>query len=106
MIEKIDDYMWKNNTEINLDSVQIMILKLINKHLQTVNNTKHTKIDITIDTKYVDLFESLELLHALMILEDTFHIKIADEDAEKFQTIEDSIVYIYNALQNKSHADV
>ena len=38
--------------------------------------------------------DSLDAVEIIMAIEDTFGIEIPDEDAEKFQTVEDLVKYV------------
>lgn len=42
--------------------------------------------------------DSLDLVELIMTLEEEFNIKISDEDAEKIQTVQDSIDYLQEHL--------
>ena len=52
--------------------------------------------DITMDTHLMKDLEadSLDAVEIIMAIEDTFGIEIPDEDAEKFQTVEDLVKYV------------
>lgn len=42
--------------------------------------------------------DSLDLVELIMTLEEEFNIKISDEDAEKIQSVQDSIDYLQEHL--------
>ena len=52
--------------------------------------------EISMDTNLMkDLSaDSLDAVEIIMAIEDTFGIEIPDEDAEKFQTVEDLVKYV------------
>lgn len=52
--------------------------------------------DIAMDTNLMkDLSaDSLDAVEIIMAIEDAFGIEIPDEDAEKFQTVEDLVKYV------------
>lgn len=52
--------------------------------------------DISMDTNLMkDLSaDSLDAVEIIMAIEDAFGIEIPDEDAEKFQTVEDLVKYV------------
>ena len=52
--------------------------------------------DVNMDTNLMkDLAaDSLDAVEIIMAIEDTFGIEIPDEDAEKFQTVEDLVKYV------------
>ena len=52
--------------------------------------------EVTMDTNLMkDLSaDSLDAVEIIMAIEDTFEIEIPDEDAEKFQTVEDLGKYV------------
>ncbi|MGN0713632.1 MAG: acyl carrier protein [Anaerovoracaceae bacterium] len=52
--------------------------------------------DVNMDTNLMkDLSaDSLDAVEIIMAIEDTFGIEIPDEDAEKFQTVEDLVKYV------------
>ena len=52
--------------------------------------------DVNMDTNLMkDLSaDSLDAVEIIMAIEDTFGIEIPDEDAEKFQTVEDVVKYV------------
>lgn len=52
--------------------------------------------DISLDTNLMkDLSaDSLDAVEIIMAIEDAFGIEIPDEDAEKFQTVEDLVKYV------------
>ena len=52
--------------------------------------------DVNMDTNLMkDLSaDSLDAGEIIMAIEDTFGIEIPDEDAEKFQTVEDLVKYV------------
>ncbi|MBN1150013.1 acyl carrier protein [candidate division WOR-3 bacterium] len=58
---------------------------------------------VTLDSKYVkDLgADSLDLVELIMAFEEKFDIDIPDEDAEKLETVGDSIDYLEKALAEK-----
>ena len=51
---------------------------------------------VTMDTNLMKDLEadSLDAVEIIMAIEDTFGIEIPDEDAEKFQTVEDLVKYV------------
>ena len=52
--------------------------------------------EVSMDTNLMkDLSaDSLDAVEIIMAIEDTFGIEIPDEDAEKFQTVEDLVKYV------------
>ena len=48
--------------------------------------------------------DSLDLVQALIAIEDTFGIEIPDEDAQKFQNFGDFVNYVEARLAEKSKA--
>ena len=52
--------------------------------------------DVNMDTNLMkDLSaDSLDAVEIIMAIEDTFGIEIPDEDAEKFQAVEDLVKYV------------
>lgn len=52
--------------------------------------------DVAMDTNLMkDLSaDSLDAVEIIMAIEDAFGIEIPDEDAEKFQTVEDLVKYV------------
>lgn len=55
--------------------------------------------EVTVDKKFVDDLgaDSLDLTELIMALEEEFDIdEIADEDAEKFVTVQDVVDYVSN----------
>ena len=52
--------------------------------------------DVNMDTNLIkDLSaDSLDAVEIIMAIEDQFGIEIPDEDAEKFQTVEDLVKYV------------
>ena len=52
--------------------------------------------DVNMDTNLMkDLSaDCLDAVEIIMAIEDTFGIEIPDEDAEKFQTVEDLVKYV------------
>lgn len=58
---------------------------------------------VTLDSKYVkDLgADSLDLVELIMAFEEKFDIDIPDEDAEKLETVGDSIDYLEKVLAEK-----
>ena len=59
--------------------------------------------EITPDANFVkDLgIDSLDYAELVMEFEQTFDIKIPDDDAEKLQTISQAVLYIKEKLENK-----
>ena len=66
------------------------IKKIIIEQLQVSED------EVTMDTNLMkDLSaDSLDAVEIIMAIEDTFGIEIPDEDAEKFQTVEDLVKYV------------
>ncbi|MBN1619974.1 acyl carrier protein [candidate division WOR-3 bacterium] len=60
-------------------------------------------VQVTMDSKYVkDLgADSLDLVELIMAFEEKFDIDIPDEDAEKLETVGDSVDYLEKALAEK-----
>jgi acyl carrier protein len=51
---------------------------------------------VTLETSYVNDLgaDSLDIVELVMELEDEFDVSIPDEDAEKIQTVDDTVKYI------------
>ncbi|HBI73435.1 MAG TPA: acyl carrier protein [Lachnospiraceae bacterium] len=58
--------------------------------------------EITMDTTFVDDLgaDSLDIFQIIMGIEEEFDIEIANEDAEKIDTVADAVEQIKNALNN------
>ncbi|MGR3294133.1 MAG: acyl carrier protein [Candidatus Scalindua sp.] len=58
---------------------------------------------ITLETSYVNDLgaDSLDIVELVMELEDEFDVSIPDEDAEKIQTVDDTVKYINEQKQKK-----
>ena len=58
--------------------------------------------EITMDTTFVDDLgaDSLDIFQIIMGIEEEFDIEIANEDAEKINTVADAVEQIKNALNN------
>jgi len=76
----------------------------VRRHIMTFDKIKDIIIeqlqveesDVNMDTNLMkDLSaDSLDAVEIIMAIEDTFGIEIPDEDAEKFQTVEDLVKYV------------
>lgn len=62
---------------------------------------------ITLETSFVNDLgaDSLDLVELVMELEDTFDVKIPDDDAEKIQTVGDAVKYINEHSQKNGVKD-
>ena len=58
---------------------------------------------VTLETSYVNDLgaDSLDIVELVMELEDEFDVSIPDEDAEKIQTVDDTVKYINEHKQKK-----
>jgi acyl carrier protein len=56
---------------------------------------------VTLETSYVNDLgaDSLDIVELVMELEDEFDMSIPDEDAEKIQTVDDTVKYINEHTQ-------
>lgn len=57
----------------------------------------HFNIDteeISDDTCFYDLGDSFDLVEIIIAVEEEFEIEIPDEEAEKFETVQDLVEYI------------
>ncbi len=73
----------------NIEKVQAVVSDKLGKDVA----------EITVDKKFVDDLgaDSLDLTELIMALEEEFDIdEIADEDAEKFVTVQDVVDYVDN----------
>ncbi len=54
------------------------------------------KAKVTLEASFVDDLgaDSLDLVELVMAMEEEFGMEIADEDAEKLQTVKDAINYV------------
>ncbi len=58
---------------------------------------------VTLETSFVNDLDadSLDIVELVMELEDAFDVSIPDEDAEKIQTVGDTVKYINEHTQKK-----
>ena len=60
---------------------------------------------ITLDSTFQDIkADSLDIVQALVAVEDTFNIEIPDEEAQKFQNFADFVSYVENQVAQKEKA--
>ena len=59
--------------------------------------------EVVPEAKFIDDLgaDSLDIVELIMALEDEYSIEIPDEDAEKMETVGDSIKYIEDRLAGK-----
>lgn len=59
--------------------------------------------EVVPEAKFIDDLgaDSLDIVELIMALEDEYGIEIPDEDAEKMETVGDSIKYIEDRLASK-----
>lgn len=50
--------------------------------------------EISDDTCFYDLGDSFDLVEIIIAVEEEFEIEIPDEEAEKFETVQDLVEYI------------
>ncbi|CDK30431.1 acyl carrier protein [Candidatus Babela massiliensis] len=78
------------------NEIRNKIVSLVSKQLNVPESS--ITADATIDSLGAD---SLDRVEIVMRLEEEFKLEINDEDAEKLNTIDDAVNYIYN-LKHKS----
>ena len=69
-----------------LDKIKDIIIEQLQVEESDVNMDTNLMKDLSAD--------SLDAVEIIMAIEDTFGIEIPDEDAEKFQTVEDLVKYV------------
>lgn len=57
--------------------------------------------EVTSDASFIEDLnaDSLDLVELIMSLEEEFHVKISDEDAEKIRTVQDAMDYLNEHLE-------
>ena len=70
---------------------------------EIIANIVHVEKDIlTRESTFKDIkADSMDMVHALVAIEDEFDIEIPDEDAQNFQNFGDFIAYVENRMAEK-----
>ena len=71
---------------MTFDKIKDIIIEQLAVEESEVNMDTNLMKDLSAD--------SLDAVKIIMAIEDTFGIEIPDEDAEKFQTVEDLVKYV------------
>ena len=71
---------------MTFDTIKDIIIDQLQVEESYVNMDTNLMKDLSAD--------SLDAVEIIMAIEDTFGIEIPDEDAEKFQTVEDLVKYV------------
>jgi acyl carrier protein len=71
---------------MTFDKIKDIIIEQLQVDESEVNMDTNLMKDLSAD--------SLDAVEIIMAIEDTFGIEIPDEDAEKFQTVEDLVKYV------------
>ena len=71
---------------MTFDKIKDIIIEQLQVDESEVNMETNLMKDLSAD--------SLDAVEIIMAIEDTFGIEIPDEDAEKFQTVEDLVKYV------------
>ena len=71
---------------MTFDTIKVIIIDQLQVEESDVNMDTNLMKDLSAD--------SLDAVEIIMAIEDTFGIEIPDEDAEKFQTVEDLVKYV------------
>lgn len=71
---------------MTFDKIKDIIIEQLSAEESEVNMDTNLMKDLSAD--------SLDAVEIIMAIEDTFGIEIPDEDAEKFQTVEDLVKYV------------
>lgn len=71
---------------MTFDKIRDIIIEQLQVDESEVNMDTNLMKDLSAD--------SLDAVEIIMAIEDTFGIEIPDEDAEKFQTVEDLVKYV------------
>ncbi len=71
---------------MTFDKIKDIIIEQLQAEESEVNMDTNLMKDLSAD--------SLDAVEIIMAIEDTFGIEIPDEDAEKFQTVEDLVKYV------------
>lgn len=71
---------------MTFDKIKDIIIEQLQVEESEVNMDTNLMKDLSAD--------SLDAVEIIMAIEDTFGIEIPDEDAEKFQTVEDLVKYV------------
>ena len=71
---------------MTFDKIKDIIIEQLQVEEAYVNMDTNLMKDLSAD--------SLDAVEIIMAIEDTFGIEIPDEDAEKFQTVEDLVKYV------------
>ena len=71
---------------MTFDKIKDIIIDQLQVEESEVNMDTNLMKDLSAD--------SLDAVEIIMAIEDTFGIEIPDEDAEKFQTVEDLVKYV------------
>ena len=71
---------------MTFDKIRDIIIEQLQVDESEVNMETNLMKDLSAD--------SLDAVEIIMAIEDTFGIEIPDEDAEKFQTVEDLVKYV------------
>ena len=61
-----------------------------------VEQLKVSPEEVTLEASFIDDLgaDSLDLVELIMAMEEEFGLEISDEDAEKIQTVQDTVNYI------------
>ncbi|MDO4177045.1 MAG: acyl carrier protein [Bacillota bacterium] len=74
-----------------LDKIKEMIVEQLGVSADEIQMDTNLMKDLEAD--------SLDAVEIIMAIEDEYDIEIPDEDAEKFQTINDMVNYVEKAIQ-------
>jgi len=81
--------------KINIEDIEKKVIEIISESLGL-----DPEEEITKESSFNDMdVESLERVGILMDLEEEFDMEIPDEEAEKFQTVEDVIKYVEKQME-------
>lgn len=77
-------------SNISNQQIQDRVFTTIENYCGNKPQLSHTVVDLDLD--------SLDMVELIMELEDEFDIEISDEDAEKFNTVDQVVIYITEKL--------
>jgi acyl carrier protein len=69
-----------------LEQIRDLVAKKFKVQADKVNDTTRLREDLNVD--------SLDAVELIMELEDTYKIKISDDDAQKLKTVGDIVTYL------------